>query len=97
MAVIVRRMLRSAIQAYGVRDAVNGKKVFPEDDAVDALYGQIIRSIVADAAGQPDRMAAFLDILSIAKNLERIADHATNIVEDVVFLTTGDIVRHQDH
>jgi len=40
-------------------------------------------------------MAAYLDILSIAKNLERIADHATNIVEDVVYLSTGEIVRHQ--
>jgi phosphate transport system protein len=97
MAGIVRRMLRGAIQAYGIQEAENRQKVFTEDDAVDALYGQIIRSIVADAAEQPDRMAAFLDVLSIAKNLERIADHATNIAEDVVFLATGEIVRHQDH
>jgi len=95
MASIVRRMLRSAIQAYGVQDAQSGQSVFPEDDAVDALYGQIIQSIVADAVRQPDRMAAFLDVLSIAKNLERIADHATNIAEDVVFLKTGEIVRHR--
>jgi len=94
MAAIVRRMLRSAVQAYGVQDAASGQSVFAEDDAVDALYGQIIQSIVADAAGQPERMAAFLDVLSIAKNLERIADHATNIAEDVVFLKTGEIVRH---
>jgi phosphate transport system protein len=40
------------------------------------------------------QMAAVLDLLSVAKNLERIADHATNIAEDVVFLTTGSIVRH---
>jgi len=40
-------------------------------------------------------MAAYLDILSIAKNLERIADHATNIAEDVIYLSTGEIVRHQ--
>ncbi len=39
-------------------------------------------------------MAAVLDLLSVAKNLERIADHATNIAEDAVFLTTGSIVRH---
>ncbi len=97
MAGIVRRMLRSAIEAYGIQEDENGQKLFTEDDAVDALYGQIIRSIVADAVEQPDRMAAFLDVLSIAKNLERIADHATNIAEDVVFLATGEIVRHRGH
>jgi phosphate transport system protein len=94
MAAIVQRMLRTAIQTYGVQDADGGQKVFSEDDAVDAAYAQIIRSVVADAASDPDAMAAYLDILSIAKNLERIADHATNIAEDVVYLSTGEIVRH---
>jgi phosphate transport system protein len=95
MAEIVRRMLRNAIHAYGVQNAEAGRRVFPEDDAVDALYGQIIRSLVAEASPDPERMAAHLDVLSIAKNLERIADHATNIAEDVVFLVSGNIVRHQ--
>jgi phosphate transport system protein len=96
MAAIVQRMLRTAIQAYGIEDAGRGQRVFPEDDAVDAFYGQIIRSVVADAAARPDSMAAYLDILSIAKNLERIADHATNIAEDAVYLSTGEIVRHRE-
>ena len=95
MAGIVQHMLRAAIQAYGDQNADGGQKVLSEDDAVDATYAQIIRSVVADAAGNPDSMAAYLDILSIAKNLERIADHATNIAEDVVYLSTGEIVRHQ--
>ena len=95
MAAIVQRMLRAAIQAYGVQDADSGQRIFSEDDAVDALYGQIIRGVVVDAAEHPETMAAFLDVLSIAKNLERIADHATNIAEDVVYLSTGEIVRHR--
>lgn len=95
MAGIVRHMLRTAIQAYGDQNADGGQKVLSEDEAVDATYAQIIRSVVADAAGNPDSMAAYLDILSIAKNLERMADHATNIAEDVVYLSTGEIVRHQ--
>jgi phosphate transport system protein len=94
MSSIARRMLRSAIQAYGTRDADSGSKIFIEDNAVDAFYAKIIQGIVAEAAERPERMAAFLDALSIAKNLERIADHATNITEDVVFLATGEIVRH---
>jgi len=95
MAGIVQHMLRTAIQAYGDQNIDGGQRVLSEDDAVDATYAQIIRSVVADAAGNPDAMAAYLDILSIAKNLERIADHATNIAEDVVYLSTGEIVRHQ--
>jgi phosphate transport system protein len=95
MAAAVQRMLRIAVQAYSDQDADGGQKVPREDDAVDAIYAQIIRSVVAEAARSPDSVAAYLDILSIAKNLERIADHATNIAEDVVFLSTGEIVRHE--
>ena len=107
MATLCRRMLRSAIQAYSTQDAADGRRVRSEDDAdgwrvrseddaVDALYGQLIRGVVAETPKQHDTMATFLDILSIAKNLERIADHATNIAEDVVFLATGEIVRHRE-
>jgi len=95
MSTLCRSMLRSAIQAYSRQDAAGGRQVLSEDDAVDALYGQIIRKIVAEASTNADMMATYLDILSIAKNLERIADHAINIAEDVVFLATGEIVRHQ--
>jgi len=94
MATLCRRTLRCAVQAYGNPDEESGLRVLSQDDAVDALYGQIIRNLVAGASAKPDNMAAYLDILSIAKNLERIADHAINIAEDVVFLATGEIVRH---
>jgi len=94
MGPIARNMLRNAVKAYGSQSADDAQKVFLEEDAVDALYGQIIRKVVALATKQPDDVAGFLDILSAAKNLERIADHATNIAEDVVFLSTGKIVRH---
>jgi phosphate transport system protein len=95
MVPVVRRLLRDAIQAYSTEDAEAARRVRTEDDQADALYGQIVRQIVAQAPHSPERIAAQLDLLSIAKNLERIADHATNIAEDVVFLSTGDIVRHQ--
>jgi phosphate transport system protein len=95
MIPLARRMLRNAVQAYGSQLANDANRVFLDEEAVDALYGQIIRRIVSDAARAPGEMASFLDLLSIAKNLERVADHATNIAEDVVFLSTGVIVRHQ--
>jgi len=94
MGPIARYMLRNAIKAYGSHDPTDAQKVFLEEDAVDALYGQIIRKVVAQSTEFPERAAAHLDILSVAKNLERIADHATNVAEDVVFLSTGEIVRH---
>ncbi len=95
MVPIVRHMLRYAAQTFGSHTAVDVDRLFKEEDAVDAFYQQIIRRIVADAVKAPANMASYLDVLSIAKNLERIADHATNIVEDVMFLATGEIVRHR--
>jgi phosphate transport system protein len=95
MGPVARNMLRKAVQAYGARDADIARLVRTQDDSVDAMYGQIVRDLVDDASDAPEKMADFLDLLSIAKNLERIADHATNIAEDVIYLCTGKIVRHR--
>lgn len=95
---VVRQILRDAVEAYSNDDAEMAYRVGEQDAAIDALHGQIVRNIVANAdhtERSADTMRAQLDVLSIAKNLERIADHATNIAEDVVFCTTGEIVRHQ--
>ncbi len=91
----VRQILRDAIQAYSTSDTDGAYRVGEQDAAIDALHGEIVRWIVANADRSPESMRAQLDILSIAKNMERIADHATNIAEDVIFLSTGEIVRHQ--
>jgi phosphate transport system protein len=97
MGPIVVHMLHNAVKAYGSQVVDDAQRVLLEEDAVDALYGQIIRRLVAEASASPAKIAAFLDVLSVAKNLERIADHATNIAEDVVFVCTGEIVRHRMH
>jgi phosphate transport system protein len=96
MSSFVRRMLRNVVQAFVNEDLDAAHKASVEDDRVDALYEQTIKQIVAVGANSPDEMAARLDVLSVAKNLERIADHATNIAEDVIFLSTGEIIRHGD-
>jgi phosphate transport system protein len=97
MGPIVVHMLHNAVRAYGSQVVDDAQRVLLEEDAVDALYGQIIRRLVAEASASPAKIASFLDVLSVAKNLERIADHATNIAEDVVFVCTGEIVRHRMH
>ncbi|MFN0136812.1 MAG: phosphate signaling complex protein PhoU [Phycisphaerae bacterium] len=96
MCPLVRRILRNAVHAYSMEDAEAARQVRKDDDTVDELYAEIIRNIVADASASPENMAGHLDVLSVAKNLERIADHATNIAEDVIFLTTGSIIRHRE-
>jgi len=95
MGPIVEHMLGNAVKAYASQKVEDAEKVFLEEEAVDALYGQIIRRVVDEGVKAPARMAAYLDLISVAKNLERIADHATNIAEDVVYVCTGEIVRHR--
>ena len=93
---VVRHMLHEAIHAYATGDQTVARKIRSEDEIIDAFYAQFIRKIVAEGACSSEDLASHLDILSIAKNLERIADHTTNIAEDVIYMATGIIVRHQE-
>lgn len=90
----VRRMLHDVLHAYATGDHDLAMRVRSEDDVIDAFYGQFVRRLVAQAARSPESIASQMDILSIAKNFERIADHVTNIAEDVIYLCTGQIIRH---
>jgi phosphate transport system protein len=93
----VRAALRTAIQAFGDDDEQTARRVIEEDSAIDAVHGQIVRTVVATDMA-PNTLAAYLDLISVAKNLERIADHAAGIAKDIVFCCTGHIVRHRaDH
>ncbi|MFQ5423758.1 MAG: phosphate signaling complex protein PhoU [Phycisphaerae bacterium] len=91
----VQRMLHNAMWAYTAEDEDAGRQVITDDRAVDGLYGELVRKAVIEGSQASDSIAAYLDLLSVAKNLERIADHATNIAEDVIYLVTGRIVRHR--
>jgi phosphate transport system protein len=91
---VVRRMLHGAIHAYATLDRETAERVMAEDEVIDAFYGDFIRQLVMEAGKAPQTMAAHMDVLSIAKNLERTADHAVNVAEDVIFLVTGEIIRH---
>jgi phosphate transport system protein len=95
MIPMVRKTIRNAVHAYAQEDAETAARVLADDSAIDAVYGQIVQEVIARAPADPGHMAAFIDLLSVAKNLERIADHSTNISEDVIYMTTGSIVRHK--
>jgi phosphate transport system protein len=95
MADKVRAMLRKSLDALVDFDSSQAKEVLTLDDEVDALhrsmYGRLDRLIQEG----PAKARRFVPFLSVSRNLERIADCATNIAEDVIYLVDGDIVRHR--
>jgi phosphate transport system protein len=96
MALRVRKMLNRSLDALIRRDAEMARIVMAADDRVDAMHAGIYRLVASAVAAHPEHTIGYLQLLSISRNLERIADHATNIAEDVIYMLEGEIVRHQD-
>ena len=94
MAVLVKNMVREALDAFMKDDVVLAEKVLQSDDAVDQFKNNVFNKMVEYMKSHPDRIESALDMILIARNLERMADHATNIAEDVIFACTGEDVRH---
>jgi phosphate transport system protein len=86
--------LRDAIKAFNLGDVDLARQVMRSDDVVDALYHQIVQDMLAQMESDGRKASADLANIMIAKNLERIADHCTNIAEDVIYVHTGRIIRH---
>ena len=89
MASIAIEMVRDVLDAYAARDAEKARLVHDRDQQVDNFYAGIFRSLVASLANDPEHVADITHLLFIAKNLERIGDHATNVAEMVYFAATG--------
>jgi phosphate transport system protein len=94
MGAIAQEMLRAALDAFVDGDAARARRVLARDDEVDALYGQTLRSLFAWMAEHPEGIASGQAVVSVARYLERVADHATNLAEQVVFMVEGRDVRH---
>jgi phosphate transport system protein len=90
----VTSTLRDTIKAFNLGDVDLARQVLRSDDAVDALYHQIVQDMLARMEGDSQQASTDLSNIMIAKNLERIADHCTNIAEDVIYVQSGRIVRH---
>lgn len=93
MAQMAEQMLGDSLRAYRTRDAVLADKVCRDDDAVDDLYSQIFRELLTYMMERPETISQATDLIFVARHLERVADHATNIGEWVVYLTTARRVR----
>ena len=88
------KMVRRALDSFVEENDAMARKVLREDDAIDAMYGELLRDSMRYMREHPDRLEDGMRIASCAKYCERIADHATNIAEMVVFMVSGDDVRH---
>ena len=89
MAEKSRSMIRSSLDALIARDVEAARKIADEDDAVDALYEQVLRELFSYMIEDPRTITRATYLMWVAHNLERIADRATNICERVAFMVTG--------
>ena len=94
MAELSQGMLAMSLQAFIDKDADMASTVLISDDAVDDLRDSVTRDLVALMQREPGTVEQGIDLIFIVRSLERIADHATNIAEDVLFLIRGVDVRH---
>jgi phosphate transport system protein len=88
-------MVRECLDAFVRLDAPLARKVIRLDDQIDRLNADIIAEIVAKLRRSPEHVEPGLSLFSAVRHLERIADHATNVAEDVVYLVEGEIVHHR--
>jgi phosphate transport system protein len=94
MAEMGLSMLNDAIGAFVSKDPAKARSVIPRDKDVDALNKQLHRELVSFVIEDPTTITRALNLMVISKSLERIADHATNVAEEVVYLYEGRDIRH---
>ena len=95
MAGEATQMVRASLDAFVNMDSKAARAVMHQDEEVDALNVQVINELQTMMQKQPQHVVPALHCFSASRHIERIADHATNIAEDVIYLVQGDIVRHK--
>jgi phosphate transport system protein len=94
MARLARDMLSDALEAFIRGDAQAGREVCRRDDKVDVLHRSVFRILLTHMMEDPHTIGAGMELFLVSRNLERVADLATNIGEDVVFLVEGKSIKH---
>lgn len=95
MAEMAQAMLKTAIDCFVNRDPAKAREIIPRDKQVDALNKQFHRELILTILNDPSAITRSLNLMVISKSLERIADHAANIAEEVVYLYEARDIRHQ--
>lgn len=96
IAGLAQSMVRKALDAFVNRDPELARSVLASDDAVDNMRTASYHELISFMENNPQQISQALYLLSVVRNLERIADHSTNIAEDVLFLVKGIDVRHHN-
>jgi len=97
MSVATLKMVRDCLDAFAKRDAKLAQSLAEQDDVVDDCNHSIIRELRERMHNHPDEVDPSLDLFTTTRRLERIGDLATNVAEDVLYLVSGEIVRHRSN
>ncbi len=95
MGSTVREMVRGCLDALILRSAHHARRVLAQDDRVDAEHRRNFDVLMAAMRDDKENVEAAVSLMSVSRALERIADLATNVAEDVIFLVEGEVVRHR--
>ena len=94
MAELAQRMVKDSLDAFVQQDVQRARGVCRQDDEVDRLDDQIFRELLTYMMQDPRSIARAVHLILVSRHLERIADHATNIAEDVIYLAEGKTIKH---
>jgi phosphate transport system protein len=94
IAELALQMLRTSLDAFVNQDATTARALIPQDKVVDALNKEVHRQLANQMIENPDTISRCLNFMVVAKSLERIADHAKNVAEEVVYLCEAEDIRH---
>ena len=94
MAELAQRMLKDALDAFVQQNAGLAREVCRRDEEVDRLNDQVYNELLVFMTRDPKTIARAMDLILVGRNLERVADHATNIAEDVYYLVKGTTIKH---
>ncbi len=95
MSELTLAMVRDALTAFDQEDIEMAESVLKNDDDVDQLYNQTFSDLLADPTDDADRLSRSMNLILVARSLERIADHATNICEEVIYMVNSEDIRHK--
>ncbi len=95
MGTKTKEMLKNAIDSLLNKDVILARKICLEDEKVDEINREMYHLIHLEVKKNPELIEFYLQYLSVSRHLERIADYATNIAEDVIYMVDGEIVRHR--
>ncbi len=94
MAELAQKMVKDSIDAFVNGDVVLAQEICKRDDAVDSLDDQVFRELLTYMMGNTATIERAVELILVSRHLERIADHATNIAEEVIYIVEGRVIKH---